>query len=124
MQYDSFARLTDSHTTGGGDANSHSAISYGIPGPKLIDDIFQGTICNPLIKTPKYAYQQEYRIIRSNPVVCRLRPGTKHPGYKIEEYDHAELNLGSQLTVFSWKVSVPSLEESQNGLMLKLPHRL
>lgn len=123
VRYDSFARLMDSHTTGGGDAYVHSAISYGIPGPKLIDKIFQGTICNLLIKTPKFAYQQEYRIIGSNPVECRLRPDAKHPGCKMEEYDHAELDLGSSLTDFSWKVSVSSLEEAQDGLMLKLPHR-
>lgn len=52
VRFDSFARLMDSHTTDGGDVYAHSAISYGIPGPKLIDDIFQGTICNLLIKTP------------------------------------------------------------------------
>ncbi|MFR5417433.1 MAG: hypothetical protein ACLTHL_10805 [Collinsella sp.] len=36
---------------------------------------------------------------------------------------HAELDLCSSLADFSWKVSVPSLEESQGGLMLELPHR-
>lgn len=34
VRYDSFARLMDSHTTDGGDVYAHSAISYGIPGPK------------------------------------------------------------------------------------------
>lgn len=74
VRYDSFARLIDNHTTGGEEVYAHGAISYGIPGPKLIEEIFQGTFCNLLIKTPKYAYQQEYRIIGSNPVECRLSP--------------------------------------------------
>lgn len=121
VRYDSFARLIDSHTTGGEEVYAHGAISYGIPGPKLIEEIFQGTICNLLIKTPKHAYQQEYRIIGSNPVECRLRPDTKHPGCKIEEYGHAELDLGSQLTGFSWKTPVSSLTEEQHRLALKLP---
>lgn len=53
VRYDSFARLIDNHTTGGEEVYAHGAVSYGIPGPKLIDEIFQGTICNLLIKTPK-----------------------------------------------------------------------
>lgn len=122
VRYDSFARLMDSHTTDGGDVYAHSAIFYGIPGPKPIDEIFQGKICNLLIKTPKYAYQQEYRIIGSRPVECRLLPDEYHPGCKIEKYDHAELDLGCSLTGFTWKVSVSSLEEAEDGLMLKLPH--
>lgn len=121
VRYDSFARLMDSNTTGGVDACARTAISYGIPRPKLIDVIFQGTICNLLIKTPKYAYQQEYRIIGSNPVECRLWPDAKHPGCKIEEYDHAELDLSSQLTGFSWKTPASSLTEEQHRLALKLP---
>lgn len=124
VQYDSFARLADRHTTDDGSIYAHGAISYGIPGPKLIEEIFQGTICNLLIKTPKYAYQQEYRIIGSRPVECRLLPDENHPGCKIEEYDHAELDLSSSLADFSWKVSVSSLEEAQGGLMLELPHRV
>ena len=75
------------------------------------------------IKTPKYAYQREYRIIWSQPVDCRLMPDKKHPGCKIEEYDHAELDLGSSLADYSRKVSVSNLEETQDGIMLKLPHR-
>ena len=51
-------------------------------------------------------------------------PDEKHPGCKIDECDHAELDLGSSLTGFTWKVSVPSLEEAEDGLMLKLPHRV
>ena len=51
-------------------------------------------------------------------------PNKKHPGCKIEEHDHAQLNLGSSLADFSWEVSVSSLEEAEDGLTLKLPHRV
>lgn len=122
VQYDSFARLLDSHTTDGGDVYAHGAISYGVPGPKLIGEIFLGTICNLLIKTSIYAYQREYRIIGSQPVECRLLPDKNHPGCKIEKYGHAVLDLSSSLTDFSWKASVPSLEDAEDGLTLKLPH--
>ena len=54
----------------------------------------------------------------------QLRNPAKNPDYKIEEYAHAELDLSSSLTGFSWKVSVTSLEEAQDGLMLKLSHRV
>lgn len=118
VQYDSFARLADD-----GNIYAHGPISYGVPGPKLIREIFEGIPHNLVIKTPTYAYQKEYRIIESRPVECRLLPDENHPGCKIEKYDHAELDLGCSLADFSWKVSVPSLEESQGGLMLELPHR-
>lgn len=124
VQYDSFARLADRHTTDDGSIYAHGPISYGVPGPKLIREIFEGIPHNLVIKTPKYAYQKEYRIIGSRPVECRLLPDENHPGWKIEKYDHAELDLSSSLADFSWKVSAPSLEEAQDGLMLKLPHRV
>ena len=124
VRYDSFARLMDSHTTDGGDVYAHSAISYGVPGPKLIREIFEGIPHNLVIKTPKYAYQKEYRIIGSRPVECRLLQDENHPGCKIEKYDHAELDLSSSLADFSRKASVPSLEEAQDGLMLELPRRV
>lgn len=123
VQYGNFARLADSHIADGGSIYAHGAISYGVPGPKLIGEMFQGTACNLLIKTPKYAYQREYRIIGSQPVECRLIPDKKHPGCKIEEYNHTELDLDSSLADFSRKVSAPSLEKAQDGFMLKLPHR-
>lgn len=122
VQYDSFACLADRHTADGGSIYAHGPISYGVPGPKLIREIFEGIPHNLVIKTPKYAYQKEYRIIGSRPVECRLLPDENHPGCKIEEYDHVELDLGSSLADFSWKVSVSSLEEARDGLMLKLPH--
>lgn len=124
VQYDGFARLADKHIADDGNIYAHSPISYGVPGPKLIREIFEGTPHNLVIKTPKYAYQQEYRIIGSRPVECRLLPDENHPSCKIEEYDNAELDLGSSLVDFSRKASVPSLEETQGGLMLKLPRRI
>lgn len=85
VQYDSFARLADRHTADDGSIYAHGPISYGVPGPKLIREIFKGIPHNLVIKTPKYAYQQEYRIIGSRPVECRLLPDENHPGCKIEK---------------------------------------
>lgn len=107
----------------GGSIYAHGPISYGVPGPKLVREIFEGIPHNLVIKTPKYAYQREYGIIGSRPVECRLLSDENHPGCIIEEYDHAELDLDSSLADFSWKVSVSSLEEAQDGLTLELPHR-
>lgn len=123
LQYGRFARLADRHVADGGSIYAHGPISYGVPGPKLIHEIFEGIPHNLVIKTPKYAYQKEYRIIGSQPVECRLIPDENHPGCKIEEYDHVKLDLGSSLADFSWKASVSSLEEAQDGLMLELQHR-
>lgn len=124
VQYDSFARLADRQIADDGNIYAHGPISYGVPGPKLIREIFEGIPHNLVIKTPKYAYQKEYRIIGSRPVECHLLPDENHPGCKIEEYDHAELDLGRSLADFSRKVPVPSLRETQDGLTLKLPHRV
>ena len=123
MQYASFARLADRHIAEDGSIYAHGPISYGVPGPKLIREIFEGIPHNLVIKTPKFAYQKEYRIIGSRPVECRLLPDENHPCGKIEKYDHTELDLSSSLANFSWKVSVASLEEARDGLMLDLPHR-
>ena len=87
MQYDSFARLADRQIADDGNIYAHGLISYGVPGPKLIREIFEGIPHNLVIKTPEYAYQKEYRIIGSRPVECRLLPDENHPGCKIEEYD-------------------------------------
>lgn len=124
LQYDSFARLADRHTADDGSIYAHGPISYGVPRPKLIREIFEGIPHNLVIKTPKFAYQKEYRIIGSRPVECRLLPDENHLSCKIKNYGHAELDLSSNLSDFSWKASVPSLGEAQDGLMLKLPHRV
>lgn len=124
VQYDSLTRLADRHTTDNGNIYAHGPISYGVPGPKPIREIFEGIPHNLVIKTPKYAYQKEYRIIGSRPVECPLLPDEDHTDRRIENYAHAELDLSSSLADFSWKASVPSLEEAQDGLMLELPHRV
>ena len=81
-QYDSFARLADRHIADDGNIYAHGPVSYGVPGPKLIREIFEGIPHNLVIKTPTYAYQKEYRIIGSRPVECRLLPDEIHPGCK------------------------------------------
>ena len=123
VQYASFARLADRHIAEDRSIYAHGPISYGAPRPKLIREIFEGIPHNLVIKTPKYTYQKEYRIIGSRPVECRLLPDENHSGCKIEKYDHAELDLGSSLADFSWKESVSNLEEARDGLMLDLPHQ-
>ena len=124
VQYDSFVRLADRYATDDGSIYAHGPISYGVPGPKLIREIFEGIPHDLVIKTPKYAYQKEYRIIGARPVESRLLPDENHPGCVIEEYGHAVLDLGSRLKGFFWKFPLPRLKESQDGLMLKLPHRV
>lgn len=124
VQYDSLTRLADRHTTDNGNIYAHGPISYGVPGPKPIREIFEGIPHNLVIKTPKYAYQKEYRIIGSRPVECPLLPDEDHTDRRIENYAHAELDLCSSLADFSWKVSVASFEEARDGIMLKFPHRV
>lgn len=65
VQYDSFARLADTQIADDGNIHAHGPISYGVPGPKLIREIFEGIPHNLVIKTPRYVYQKEYRIIGS-----------------------------------------------------------
>lgn len=72
MRYDSFARLADSHIADGETIYAQRAISYGVPKPKLIDEIFQDMPHDLVIKTPKYAYQREYRVIGHS------RTGARH----------------------------------------------
>lgn len=115
VQYDSFERLADRHIADGGSIYAHGPISYGVPGPKLIREIFEGIPHNLVIKTPKYAYQKEYRIIGSRPVECRLLPDEYHPSCKIEKYGHAELDLGCSPADFTWKVSVASLKKRETA---------
>lgn len=124
VRYDSFTRLADRRIADDGSIYAHGPISYGVPRPKQIREIFEGIPYNLVIKTPKYAYQQEYRIIGSRPVECPLLPDEDHTDRRIENYAHAELDLSSSLADFSWKASVPSFEESQDGLMLELPHHV
>lgn len=50
VQYDSFARLADRHIAENGSIYAHGPISYGVPGPKLTREIFEGIPHNLVIK--------------------------------------------------------------------------
>lgn len=100
LQYDSFASLADRHIADDGSIYAHGPISYGVPGPKLIREIFEGIPHNLVIKTPKYAYQQEYRIIGLRPVECRLLPDENHPGCRIENTAMQSLNYAAASQTF------------------------
>lgn len=121
VQYDRFEQLLNLKFDSGNDISLHSPVFYGAPTPSVTTKAFQGIPHNLVIKTPKYAYQREYRIIGSRPVEWHLKPDENNPGRKTEEYGHAELDLGSSLTDFSWKVPASSLAEGKDGLELKLP---
>lgn len=109
LQYGRFARLADRHIADGGSIYAHGPISYGVPGPKLIREIFEGIPHNLVIKTPKYAYQKEYRIIGSRPVECRLLPDENHLGCRIENTAIQSLTYAATSRTFHgrsrWRVS-------------------
>lgn len=121
VRYDRFERLLNRKFDSGDGVSLHGPVFYGAPSPSVTTEAFQGIPDNLVIKTPKFAYQREYRIVGSQPVKWRLKPDKNNPDYKIEEYGHAELDLGGSLMDFSWKVPVSSLTEVKGGLMLKLP---
>ena len=52
VRYESFARLIDSHTTCGEEVYAHGAISYGIPGAKLIEEISKARSATYLSNRP------------------------------------------------------------------------
>lgn len=52
VQYDSFARLADRQIADDGNIYAHGPISYGVPGPKLIREIFEGIRTISLSKHP------------------------------------------------------------------------
>ena len=121
VRYGRFERLLNRKFDSGDDISLHGPVLYGAPTPRLIDESFQDIPLNLVIKTPKYAYQREYRIIGSQPVECCLKSDENNSGCKIEEYGHKELNLGSSLTDFSWKAPMKDLVEVQDGIVLELP---
>lgn len=84
-------------------------------------EAYQGIPLNLVIKTPKYAYQREYRNIGSQQVEWHLKSDENNPGCKIEEYGNAEPDLGNGFRDFSWNVPISSLTEVKDGLVLKLP---
>lgn len=121
VRYDRFEQLLNLKFDSGNGISLHSPVFYGAPAPSVTDEVFQGIPLNLVIKTPKYAYQREYRIIGSQPVEWRLKANENNPGCKNEEYGHAELDLGSSLRNFSWKAPASSLTEVKGGLVLDLP---
>lgn len=64
VRYGCFERLLDRAVDSGKDISLHRPVYYGAPGPSVTDAAFQGTPYNLIIKTPKYAYQREYRNYR------------------------------------------------------------
>lgn len=123
VRYDCFARLVDDYVEGDKGIFDHGSVSYGTPGIKLTREILQGIPHNLFIKTPKYAYQREYRILGANPVDFQLKPKEGNPDHTIEVYGHEELGLGRKLTGFSWKVPVADLETRRGDLALPVPAR-
>lgn len=121
VRYGCFERLLNRKIDSGNGISLHGPVFYGAPAPSVTDEALQGIPYNLVIKAPKYAYQREYRIIGPQPVDWRLKSDENNPGRKTEEYGHAELDLGSGLTDFSWKVPTSSHTEVKDGLVLKLP---
>lgn len=101
VRHDCLERLLDRTVDSGKDISLHSPVFYGASAPSVTDKAFQGIPYNLIIKTPKYAYQHEYRIVGSKPVEWCLKPDENNPGRKIEVYGHAELDLGSSLRDYS-----------------------
>ena len=120
VRYAYFEQLLNRAIDTGNDISLHDTVFYGALTPSVTTKAFQGIPRNLITKTPKYAYQREYRIIGSHPVKWHLKPDENNPSRKTEEYGHAELDLGSGLTNFSWKVPASSLAEVKDGLVLKL----
>lgn len=59
----------------------------------MTDEAYRGIPLNLVIKTPKYAYQREYRMIGSQQVEWHLKPDENNPDCKNEGYGHAGLDL-------------------------------
>lgn len=65
VRYDRFRRLLKRKIDSGNGKSLHASVFYGIPAPCLTGKALRGIPHNLVIKTPKYAYQKEYRIIGS-----------------------------------------------------------
>ncbi len=69
LQYGRFARLADRHIADGGSIYAHGPISYGVPGPKLIREIFEGIRTISLLKRPSTLTSRNIELsgrVRSN----------------------------------------------------------
>ena len=93
VRYDRLEQLFNLKFDSGNGISLHRPVFYGTLAPSVADEAFQGIPLNLLIRTTKYAYQREYRIIGSRPVEWCLKPDENRPGRKIEEYGHVEPGL-------------------------------
>lgn len=67
VRYAYFERLLNRAINSGNNISLHGTVFYGVPTPSVTTKAFQGIPHNLVIKTPKYAYQRECRIIGSQP---------------------------------------------------------
>lgn len=65
VRYDRFEQLLNLKFDSGNGISLYSPVFYGAPSPSVTAEAFQGIPHNLVVKTPKYAYQREYRIIGS-----------------------------------------------------------
>lgn len=93
MRYDRLEQLFNLMFDSGNGISLHRPVFYGTLAPSVADEAFQGIPLNPLIRTPKYAYQREYRIIGSHQVEWHLKPDENNPDCKNGGYGHARLDL-------------------------------
>lgn len=101
VQYDSFARLADRHTTDDGSIYDSILLLICVLGR------FDNVIVRDALKDLAYQFWPGDAVgdgtvgVGLRPVECRLSPDENRPGCKIEEYGHAKLDLSSSLADFS-----------------------
>lgn len=92
VRYSRLERPLNRKGASGKNTSLHGFVFYGAPTPRPTYKALRGITRNLTIKTPKYVYQREYRIIESQLVEWCLKPDEYKPGCKIEEYGHVELD--------------------------------
>ena len=83
VQYASFARLADRHTAEDGNIYAHGPTSYGVPGPKLIREIFWGHPAQSRYQNAQVCISEgvsNHRVAtgRMSPFVRRESPGLQN----------------------------------------------
>lgn len=91
VRYSRLERPLNRKSASGNNTSLHGSVFYGAPTPRPTYEALRGITRSLTIKTPKYVYQREYRIIGSQPVEWRLKSDENRPGCKIEEYGHVGL---------------------------------